>query len=210
MNLRQLLDKIRQFFTLTMNENLTLRQRMGTQIVKEEGRYKNGKLQIYKLPSGDGGGTYEVAGINDRYDPKALAQLVELIRAGHEDQAELMAADYILDQTDVARSWLLPAEDPGVEFYLRDSVFNRGAHGAAVILQMALGIKHDGDVGPITKKAIADALRDPEKLLEALRASREEYERVVVHRDESSKFWNGLVNRWNNALQFSRSLEAHS
>jgi peptidoglycan hydrolase-like protein with peptidoglycan-binding domain len=41
--------------------------------------------------------------------------------------------------------------------------------------------------------------------LKSLRHAREMYEREVVHRSEGSKFWKGLVNRWNKALDFARS-----
>lgn len=41
---------------------------------------------------------------------------------------------------------------------------------------------------------------DPLNLLLALRTAREQYERDVAKRNRSSKFWKGLVNRWNGAL----------
>ncbi len=43
------------------------------QTVEWEGRKdKQGNLAVYKLPSGDMGGNFEVAGINDRYHPEAI------------------------------------------------------------------------------------------------------------------------------------------
>ena len=38
----------------------------------EARRDAEGHLKVYHLPSGDGGGEREVAGINDRYHPEAL------------------------------------------------------------------------------------------------------------------------------------------
>lgn len=72
-----------------------------------------------------------------------------------------------------------------------------------MILQMALGLQPDGVVGPATRAVLAVAERDPERLLQDLRAAREKYERRK--RDEQSPYWKGLVNRWNNALKFART-----
>lgn len=191
-----------------------LRRQMGKVILDSEARRDSqGRLAVYQLPAGDGGGTYEVAGINDRYHPTEAAHLAGLIRAGRHDEAEAYAIDFMVRYTDVVVGWNV---DSGVEFYLRDCAFNRGPTGAARIFQRALmRLGHDlapdgedGDVGPLTLAASnMDATPD---LLSALRAARESYERDPVGRDESSKFWRGLVNRWNNALSAARkfSLEA--
>jgi lysozyme family protein len=85
-----------------------------------------------------------------------------------------------------------------VQFYLRDSVFNRGPTGAMKILQIAAKVKADGAWGPVTRAAV-EAL-SPTQLLSRLRVARENYERTVVGRNETSQFWKGLVNRWDNAL----------
>jgi lysozyme family protein len=102
--------------------------------------------------------------------------------------------------TDTVATW---SSVTAVESYLRDSCFNRGPKGAARILQRALGVKDDGSVGDGTRAALATAQADPRALLKKMRAAREQYERDVAHRDETSKFWKGLVNRWNNALTFA-------
>ena len=66
---------------------------------------------------------------------------------------------------------------------------------------MALGVPVDGDMGPITMDA--DQQARAAALLPQMRAARERYEREVVGRDERSRFWRGLGNRWNNALLFA-------
>jgi predicted chitinase len=153
---------------------------------------------VYKLPSGDGGGTYEVAGINDRYHPKAAAQLKAMIQRGEFAAAKKYASEYLAQYTDSIAS---KSNIPAIQFYLRDSTFNRGPAGATKILQKALGLGVDGKFGDGTAAALKKAEENPEELLNKMRASREWYERVFAKRDESSKFWKGLVNRWNNALR---------
>ncbi len=179
------------------------RRRMAAAIVAFEARRDaKGHLAVYKLPAGDGGGSYEVAGINERFNKDTADVLVSLIEQGRFDEAEALAADFIAQDTDRASSW---TSVPALEFYLRDSVFNRGAGGAARILQRALGLADDGVIGAQTRAAEAAAEADPAGLLARLRAAREQYERDVAHRDETSKFWKGLVNRWNKALTVAKS-----
>ncbi|HEY3130298.1 MAG TPA: putative peptidoglycan-binding domain-containing protein [Acidobacteriota bacterium] len=179
-----------------------LRKKMAESIVKFEGRRDpQGHLRVYILPPGDGGGRYEVAGINDRYHPQQAARLRQLIDAGRFDEAEDYAAEVIADYTDVVAKWTTV---PSIEAYLRDCAFNRGPVGAAKILQIALGVKVDGGVGTETLGALRQAEKNPAKLLAALRAAREQYELKVAGRRE--KFWKGLVNRWDNSLDFARNV----
>jgi uncharacterized protein (TIGR02594 family) len=180
------------------------RKRMGMAILAFEARRDaKGHLAIYNLPAGDGGGKYEVAGINDRYHKAEADELVALIRAAKYQEAEDYAVEVIAAYTDLVTSW---SDDAGVEFYLRDCAFNRGPRGATRILQRAVGVPDDAEVGPQTRGAVVSM--SAEQLLSGLRAAREEYERDVVHRDESSKFWRGLVNRWDNALSTARKFSA--
>jgi lysozyme family protein len=181
-----------------------LRRRMAKAIVDFEARRDSkGRLVVYKLPPEDGGGTYEVAGINDGYDTSEAAKLAAMVRAGKQQKAEAEAADYIARFTDPAAQWSI---NPGVQFYLRDCFFNRGAKGAARILQRALRVNDDGVVGKQTRDAMGLVTND--ELLARLRVAREQYERDVKHRNESSSLWKGLVNRWNNALNVARDFNA--
>jgi lysozyme family protein len=131
-----------------------------------------------------------------------------LIYYGQHEQAEAEAAAYIEDYTrGVLRFFPSPASadaNPHIEFVLRDTAFNRGNKGAATVLQLALGIKPlDGVVGPMTHREFARQLEFPGALniLERITKARETYERnqfawKMQSRDESSKFWKGLSNRW--------------
>ena len=177
-----------------------MRRRMAKTIVDFEARRVNGKLAVYHLPANDGGGAYEVAGINVRYHPVEAAKLKALIEAGRHDQAEASVVDYLLNYTKPAAGW---TTDAGVEFYLRDCVFNRGPKGAARILQRALGVDDDGEIGPTTRDALSRF--GGERLLTALRAAREDYEREVV--GFRANFWRGLVNRWDKALVAARAFQ---
>lgn len=184
-----------------------VKMRMGKAITLAEARRENGHLAVYWLPANDGGGTYEVAGINERYHPVQAAKLKALIEAGQYLEAEDFVGQFTAAYTDVADLW---TGSWGIEFYLRDCVFNRGPTGAAKILQRALIILGedigpdgvDGDIGPNTMAAIGRQETDVDAMLIALRQAREDYERYVV--GVRANLWNGLINRFNNALKTAR------
>lgn len=178
--------------------------RIAQWIVNAEARRDaKGRVALYRLPKGDGGGTFEVAGINDRYHPRVAEHLRELIQLGKHEAAEAVAVEYIAGYTDAVSSW---THWTCVEAFLRDCAFNRGPGGAAKIYQLALNMADiDGHVGP---KTLATAAKQESKgdLLKALRAAREAYERrVAPPTGQRTKFWQGLINRWNASLAYAET-----
>lgn len=165
-----------------------------------------GKVKVYKLPPADGGGSYEIAGINDRYNPKDAPKLRAMIQ-GNAAPAEVEAAIMAVYDKDTAAvaNW---TSNAAVEAWLRDAVFNRGYGGAAKMLQRALGVTIDGGVGPKTKAALEAAVAgNVQQLLLKLRAAAEAYERIVAPPvGARAAFWQGLVNRWDKRTQFALSL----
>lgn len=163
------------------------------------------RLMIYPLPEGDGGGTFEIGGINDRYDHDTAYELRRLIRDKQYAEAEQLALNYYIENTNRVGKWSIP--HPAIEAFLRDAAFNRGLGGAAKILQTALGVTSDGAVGPQTQNALRDAISEsPSMLLTKLRKSCETYERKIAPPvGKRAKFWDGLVNRWNKREEFART-----
>lgn len=179
-------------------------------IMDFEARYdKNGNIVAYKIPSGDGGGEWEVAGICDRYHPQETKKLVAMIQAGKHEEVKEEVSRYLIDYTKGVKGWFASEEEydkhPELAVLLRDAAFNRGAGGAAKILQRALGVAVDGKVGPQTRSELLEKSTNPTKLIASLRAAREWYERSVVGRDESSKFWAGLSSRWNKITEIAKT-----
>jgi hypothetical protein len=172
-------------------ESAMSRLQMAQWIVNQEARRdRQGRLKVYNLPANDGGGRFEVAGINERYDTGKCLQLVAMLNAGQYAAAEREAAQYIALQTDAAAKW---TRLPAAELFLRDTIFNRGLGGATKILQMALG----GVARSQIATAVLQAEQNPKVFIERLRAAREEYEWKVVGR--RANFVAGLTNRWNHA-----------
>jgi lysozyme family protein len=165
----------------------------------EARRDKQGKLRVYKLPAADGGGTFEVAGINDRYHPDIAHRLAALIEQGLALTAEWNAWEYIRHYTDVVKQW---GVSNAAEAYLRDCCWNRGPKGALRILQRAIGVADDGKFGPVTKAAVREFCTRPAMdQLKALRAARQAYEkRVAPPVGKRAAFWKGLLNRFDNAV----------
>ena len=163
----------------------------------EAARDSAGHLQVHT----PGDGSFEVAGISSNSHPELAAKLRSLIQGSQYEEAERLVIDFIRSYTQEAQNWTV---DRGVEFFLRDCIYNRGPKGAANILQRAVGVKVDEVVGPLTLAAVNRI--PPSNLLTLLRAAREAYEIAKYGRRE--QYWKGLTNRWNNALAVAKALDA--
>lgn len=171
---------------------------IGQEIVNAEARRDaKGYVAVYRLPSNDGGGSFEVCGINDRFHRAAANKL----KAMRPEDREEYCIQYILEYTDGVADL---TKNIAIEAFLRDAAFNRGPTGAIKMLQDALNVQVDGKFGPKSRKALREWEKRPEELLKRLRAARESYEIKVAGR--RANFWKGLVNRWNNNYRFALSL----
>lgn len=165
--------------------------------VNWEGRRdKKGNLSVYALPSGDMGGDYEVAGINDRYHPEAFRKIAGLPA----QDRETAAAQYISQYTSPLVSQLPQAIQP----FAQDLAFNRGMGGATKYLQEGLrslgqNVAVDGAIGPKTLSAIGSV--NPKDLMIAASQAQLNDEKARAAADpRRKKFIVGLENRINNRL----------
>ena len=156
----------------------------------------SGNLLIYNLPSGDEGGSQEIAGINNRYHPEAFDKISSL---PPQERAKA-AAGYIQKYTAPLVS-LLPTK---IQPFVQDMAFNRGLGGATKYLQqglnsLGLNVKVDGAIGPQTIQAISQA--DPYELMrEASKAQLIEERKRAAENPARQKFIPGLENRIANRL----------
>lgn len=167
------------------------------QTVEWEGRKdKQGNLAVYKLPSGDMGGNYEVAGINDRYHPEAFKAISSL---PPQERAKA-TAEYI-------QGYTAPLVEKLPQVYQRftqDMAFNRGMGGTTKYLQQGLNalgmsVKVDGGMGPKTLDAINQV--NPAALMQAAsKAQLDDEYRMAEKNPERKKFLNGLESRIRNRL----------
>ena len=167
------------------------------QTVEWEGRKdKQGNLSVYKLPSGDMGGNFEVAGINDRYHPEAFKAISSLPA---QERAKA-AAEYIQGYTAPLVEKLPQALQP----FTQDLAFNRGLGGATKYIQQGLNtlgqkVAVDGGFGPKTLAAINQV--DPRALMRAASDAQlqDEYKRAELDPNRK-KFIPGLEARIRNRL----------
>jgi len=167
------------------------------QTVEWEGRKdKQGNLAVYKLPAGDMGGTFEVAGINDRYHPEAFKAISSLPA---QDRAKA-AAEYIQGYTAPLVERLPQALQP----FTQDLAFNRGLGGATKYIQQGLNalgqrVAVDGGLGPKTLAAINQV--DPRALMRAASDAQLQDEYRMAERNPArKKFIPGLEARIRNRL----------
>jgi len=167
------------------------------QTVEWEGRKdKQGNLSVYKLPTGDMGGNFEVAGINDRYHPEAFKAISSLPA---QERAKA-AAEYIQGYTAPLVERLPQALQP----FTQDLAFNRGLGGATKYIQQGLNtlgqrVAVDGGLGPKTLAAINQV--EPRALMRAASDAQlqDEYKRAELDPNRK-KFIPGLEARIRNRL----------
>lgn len=157
---------------------------------------KKGNVQVYKLPAGDMGGNFEVAGINDKYHPDAFKRISSL-PAQERAQA---AAQYVKEYTSPFVSKLPQAVQP----FAQDLAFNRGMGGATKYIQQGLNalgqkVSVDGGMGPKTLQAINSV--QPQALMRAASDAQlqDEYKRAELDPNRK-KFIPGLEARIRNRL----------
>jgi hypothetical protein len=157
---------------------------------------KAGNVDVYRLPKGDMGGRFEVAGINDRYHPEAFKRISSLppeARAG-------AAAQYIKEYTSPFVS-KLPSQ---IQPFAQDLAFNRGMGGATKYIQQGLnelGVKVavDGKLGPQTLQAIQGV--NPSSLMRAASNAQLNDEYRMAQRNPARKpLLRGLESRIRNRL----------
>jgi hypothetical protein len=157
---------------------------------------KQGNVQVYKLPAGDMGGNFEVAGINDKYHPDAFKRISSL-PAQERAQA---AAQYVKEYTSPFVSKLPQAVQP----FAQDLAFNRGMGGATKYIQQGLNtlgqrVAVDGGLGPKTLAAINQV--EPKALMRATsQAQLEDEYRMAQRNPARKKFISGLESRIRNRL----------
>jgi hypothetical protein len=157
---------------------------------------RQGNVQVYKLPAGDMGGNFEVAGINDKYHPDAFKRISSL-PAQERAQA---AAQYVKEYTSPFVSKLPQAVQP----FAQDLAFNRGLGGATKYIQQGVNtlgqkVAVDGGLGPKTLQAINQV--DPKALMRAAsQAQLEDEYRMAQRNPARKKFIGGLESRIRNRL----------
>jgi hypothetical protein len=162
-----------------------MRQRMMKVIMGYEGRIPP---RVFIAPDG----RPEIAGITQKDHPQKYAELKRLLDEGKTQSVMDGVVAYYLEYTAPAQNW---TDRAGPEFFLRDCILNRGPTGAAEILQMALGVTIDHQVGPATRGELAALNSD--QAIDKLRAARERYEDKKYPQRRSSNQWQGMLNRWN-------------
>lgn len=157
---------------------------------------RQGNIQVYKLPAGDMGGNFEVAGINDKYHPEAFKRISSL----QPEARAAAAAEYIKEYTSPFVSRLPEKIQP----FAQDLAFNRGSGGATKYIQQGLNslginVAVDGKIGPQTIKAIESV--NPSALMRATSQAQlnDEY-RMAQKNPARKKFINGLEARIRNRL----------
>jgi len=175
----------------------------------EARRDKAGRLLVYSPPAGDGGGAYEVAGINAASHPQEAARLRLMVQSGQYAAAEREAKRYIMEYTQPVADFLQGAgvRSKGVDYYLRDVFMNGGAGGAAKVLNRAVGAGGD-KLTEESRMKLQEFLRTHSErdLLLRLRDVRLQWYKGISNANPAKKqFMTGWVNRTRQAFESALS-----
>ena len=154
-------------------------------------------LRVTRLPSGDGGGTWEIAGICDGIEPKEFNLIKSMLDRGDREEAWDECLRYVLANTEPLVSKGVAGSYP-IEFMLRDMTFNMGTAGTTKVVQRMLDIDIDGKWGKTTQAKWTDAVLSWEEMvvLDSLdRACRARYHSIVRANPVKAKFLTGWMNR---------------
>lgn len=154
-------------------------------------------LRVTRLPSGDGGGKWEIAGICDGIEPKEFNLIKSMLDRGDREAAWDECLRYVLANTEPLVAKGVAGSYP-IEFMLRDMTFNMGTAGTTKVVQRMLDIEIDGKWGKVTQAKWTDALLswDEMVVLDLLdRACRARYRSIVKANPVKEKFLTGWMNR---------------
>ena len=182
-------------------EASTFENKASARIINNEARFdKRGNLTIYKLPEGDGGGEYEIAGINQKNHSQEFNKLAGMLQEGRHQEAKEEAANYIDRKTSRVGELLQNSgvQNDGIDYLLRDMCFNGGESFPARVIHRSLGIPDSKSFNGNTGEAISAYLQDhsEEELLAALKQGRDNlYRSIAANNPEKKKFLRGWLNR---------------
>lgn len=193
-----------------------IRNRMAAKILNMEDYKITGpeSLRVTRLPSGDGGGTWEIAGICDGIEPDVFNRIKSLLDKGLREEAWEECLSYVLENTSKIVSYL-PNYGFGYEFMVRDLAFNMGTGGAVNVIQRMLnsvgdaGLTVDGKWGPKTQAAlrsVTDVIPEAEVVRGLDRAARARYESIVKANPVKKKFLKGWFNRCEARVKFAETI----
>lgn len=192
------------------------RNRMAAKILNMEDYKITGpeSLRVTRLPSGDGGGTWEIAGICDGIEPDVFNRIKSLLDKGLREEAWEECLSYVLENTATIASYL-PNYGFGYEFMIRDLAFNMGNAGAIKVVQGMINregfneIAVDGKWGIKTQTGLLGLTSSlPEDhMVKALdRAARARYESIVKANPVKKKFLKGWLNRCAERVKFAETI----
>lgn len=136
----------------------------------------NRDISVHELPTADGGGEWEVAGINIASHPAQATKLRNMIKAGaSQEQLKESVFAYYKEYTQSVADAVNPiTNSKGIELFLRDCAFNHGPAGALDrVLRRAINAPSDADMSKALQTYMAS--HSNTELLKALSTARANY-----------------------------------
>lgn len=164
-------------------------------------------IGVESLISADGGGAWEIAGINVASHPQESSKLRDMIRSGAtQDQLKQEIFAYYKQFTQQVADIVNPiVNSKGIELFMRDCCFNHGPGAINRVLRRAINAPDNADLAKSLQTYIDT--HGKTALLNALSATRAGYYAgIVAHNHSKSVFLKGWRNRNRNITQAARAM----
>lgn len=177
---------------------------------QEVRRDKQGRIAVYYPPAGDGGGAFEVAGINVASHPQEAHKLKRLIEQGNYQEAEEEARRYYRAYTNHIAELLHTDEgrqyDRGVELMVRDIALNSGPNRARAILKRALSLSDNASEDQVRARLNSYESSDDELKIALYRERDKFYNSLASKNPRKRQFLNGWARRNREVLSYALTI----
>ena len=176
-------------------------------LAQEIRRDRSGRPIVYNLPAADGGGSYEVAGLNDKYNKQEAETLRHMIDSGtptHEIEAYIRSV--YKQKTQFGADYLPANHSQGLELFLRDCALNHSESGVRTILANAVGTRKDDPNLPSVISQYISQYGEPALLRKLTQARGLYYESLIDSKPSRHIFRQGWSNRNRNLYNAAFSL----
>ena len=176
-------------------------------LAQEIRRDSSGRPIVYALPKEDGGGSFEVAGLNEKYNNQEARALRTMIQAGAPTATiENFIRSVYKQKTQYGADFLPPGHSKGIELFVRDCALNHSPQGVRTILAAAVGTYQADPNLPAVISSYINRYGEA-ALLRNLSGARASYYSDLIQKDSSkSIFRKGWFNRNTNITNAAYSL----
>lgn len=174
---------------------------------QEVRRDSKGRPIVYSLPKEDGGGSFEVAGLNEKYNKEEATVLRQMIQTGVPTPIiEGYIRSVYKQKTQYGANLIPPSSSQGLELFVRDCALNHSPKGVNTILAAAVGTYAADPALPAAVQTYISRYGEAALLRNLSKARASYYENLISADSKKEIFRKGWANRNRNITNAAYSL----